>query len=160
MKTKWRLGEWLLYNQGCKERSAWCQGRKGREAIRSRSVPLAGDTWEKMDYNVGLEIFHREWAVKNHISGSQPCSSKPGRQVTLAVSQTSRTNKIVRNLDSICEKCTNACLIPGARWRKQIETAWDSDHPSMHTSNPSTHFGPLVLAQLTRIKSTTAKDSV
>ena len=44
MKTNWRLAKRLLYNQGCKERSVWCRGRKGREAIRSRPMPLAGDT--------------------------------------------------------------------------------------------------------------------
>ena len=67
LKTNWRLAERVFYNQGCKKYPHGI-GIKGKEAIKSRPVPLRWNSEEEGDYT-GRDP---PWGVSglSHILGS------------------------------------------------------------------------------------------
>ena len=134
--------------------------------IRSAPEPLGGDTEEERDYT-GLATLPGEWAVETPYWVSQPWGMMPRGQVPLAGLKTSGTDSgTVRNLDSACEKCTHACLLPkqGRGSRLKLPRTWASfPQPLQHAPQLELRTGShpsCSMVQLhTRLKAATGKES-
>ena len=110
LKTKWRLAERLLYNQGCKKDPHGIIREEGKKSSQVQPVLLGGDSEEKGDDMA--EILPGEWVVRATYWVPQPWGPTKGRQDPLAGWSGGGTNRrAVGCLGTFHEECTNTFLL-------------------------------------------------